>query len=216
MDPSFWHDRWAKGQIAFHEGAPNSLLCAHLSALALRPGARIFLPLCGKTRDIAWLLAQGFHVTGAELSQRAIDALFAGLGITPTIQDLGPLRQYSAPGLDLFVGDIFDLPADRLGPVDAVYDRAALVALPRDLRDRYAAHLTAITATAPQLLICFEYDQSAVDGPPFSVPAAEVDRLYAATFALIDLQTRAIEGGLKGIIPAQETIWHLRPKIGSL
>ncbi len=100
--------------------------------------------------------------------------------------------------------------ADVLGPVDAVYDRAALVALPEDLRPRYAAHVHAITGGARQLLICFEYDQSVMPGPPFSVDAAEVERVHSPRYRLTRLAAVPVEGGLKGRCPATETVWLLR------
>ena len=210
MDATFWHERWAANQIGFHQSDYNALMIAGFPALGLAPGARVFVPLCGKSRDIAWLLDQGCRVVGAELSRLAVDSLFAELGIAPQTAAEGPLERFAAPELDVFVGDIFDLSTQRLGPVDAVYDRAALVALPSQMRPRYAAHLRAVTAAAPQLLICFDYDQSAMEGPPFSIHRTEVERLYGADFTLTQVADAPVEGGLKGMVPARETAWLLR------
>lgn len=210
MESNFWLQRWDRNEIGFHEGQANGLLVRHFEALSLKLGSRVFLPLCGKTRDIHWLLSRGFRVAGAELSAVAIAQLFAELGVTPKVAAVGDLQLYSADGIDIFVGDIFGLSRDVLGPVDAIYDRAALVALPRLMRDRYAPHLVEISGRAPQLLICFEYDQSLVDGPPFSIGSAEVRRLYEGTYALTPLETANVSGGLKGKCPAQETVWLLR------
>jgi thiopurine S-methyltransferase len=210
MEPNFWLNRWERNEIGFHEGQANALLVRHFDALALKPGDRVFLPLCGKTRDIHWLLSKGCRVAGAELSRIAIEQLFAELAVAPTITAVGKLQRYSADGIDIFVGDIFNLSRAALGPVDAIYDRAALVAFPPAMQVRYAPHMIEITARAPQLLICFEYDQSLVDGPPFSTDAAEVNRLYKDTYALSPLETVNVPGGLKGKCPAQETIWVLR------
>jgi thiopurine S-methyltransferase len=140
MHTDFWHERWSTNQIAFHESEANPLLVAHFAALGLAKGARVFVPLCGKTLDIDWLLAQGYHVVGAELSPLAVTQLFERLGVTPQLTRVGKLERWSVPHLDLFVGDFFALTPDLLGTVDAVYDRAALIALPSDLRGRYAAH----------------------------------------------------------------------------
>ena len=207
MDPDFWHNRWEAGQTGFHQGKPNAFLVDHLNALNLPDGARIFLPLCGKTHDIAWLLSKGFHVIGAELSQLAIDQLFEDLGVTPEVTELGPLTRMSADRIDIYVGDIFELTKDTLGPVDATYDRAALIALPADMRARYAAHLTAITAKAPQLVITLQYDQGVISGPPFSVIEDELRKLYSAAYALTRLACDN-EAGVKDH-PATEEIWHL-------
>ena len=130
MDSDFWHKKWEDNQIGFHRSSVNPLLVRFLSVLGLVPGARVFLPLCGKTRDIAWLRDQGFRVAGAELSRLAIEQLFDELGETPEITEHGALTRFSGEGIDIFVGDIFELSAPVLGPVDAIYDRAALVALP--------------------------------------------------------------------------------------
>jgi thiopurine S-methyltransferase len=211
METEFWHRKWQRNEIGFHNAAAHPLLVAHFGALSLQKGSRVFLPLCGKTRDIHWLLANGYRVAGAELSAIAVDQLFAELGAVPEVAEIGGMRRYSADGIDIFAGDIFALNGDMLGPVDAVYDRAALVALPADMRGRYAAHLGEITGRAPQLLISFDYDQSLLDGPPFSVPGDEIAGLYRDAYELVHLGSAEVEGGLKGKCPAQETVWHLRP-----
>lgn len=209
MEPDFWQARWEAKQIGFHEGRPNACLMKHLPRLGLAPGARVFVPLCGKTRDIFFLLSQGLGVAGAELSRIAVEELFAELEIVPAVSEAGPLTRFSAPGIDIFQGDIFDLSRETLGPVDAVYDRAALVALPKPMRGRYAAHLMDITATAPQFLICFEYDQALMDGPPFCVPPAETRALYGAAYGVSLLESLPVAGGLKGKCAATEHVWLL-------
>ena len=209
MEADFWHKRWDAGQIGFHQGKPNAFLVDHLKTLNLPKGARIFLPLCGKTLDIAWLLAEGYHVIGAELSAIAIDQLFEELGVTPQTIELGPLKQLSADSIDIYVGDIFDLTQDILGPIDLTYDRAAFVALPTSMRAKYATHLTAITDNAPQLLITFQYDEGLITGPPFSIPHNDVHALYDTAYVVDHLAHKDAEGGVKGH-PATEEIWHLK------
>ena len=169
----------------------------------------VFVPLCGKTRDIAWLLSQGHRVVGVELSKLAVEELFVDLGVAPKISVQGELSRYSAPGLEIFVGDIFELSGDLLGRVDAIYDRAALVAFPTEMRGRYGAHVAAITQLAPQFLICFEYDQAVMNGPPFSIDRQKVHDVYGAHYQIEPITNRDVAGGLKGKYPAQETVWHL-------
>jgi len=209
MDTQFWHRRWENNEIGFHEHVPNALLIKHVAELALAQGSRVFLPLCGKTLDIHWLLAHGFRVCGVELSRIAVEQLFADLRLTPEITRHGALARYRAPAIDIYAGDIFCLSSQLLGPVDATYDRAALVALDGDLRDRYAAHLIQITQRAPQLLICYEYAQSLMAGPPFSIGAGEVRRQYGDHYALSLVETAPITGGLKGKLAASEAVWIL-------
>jgi len=212
MDSDFWLTRWQNNQIGFHEGAPNFLLVSHFAALDVPAGGRIFVPLCGKSHDMRWLRAQGYTIAGAELSRLAVTQFFAELGLAPVISSTGPFELFEAEGVTLFVGNIFDLDPQTLGVVDAVYDRAALVALPAPLRERYAAHLIALTGAAPQLLVTFEYDQARHSGPPFSLLEAEVRTLYGATYRLHRAETREVPGGLKGVCPAQESVWLIKRK----
>ncbi len=211
MDPDFWHSRWQAGQIGFHEGRVNRMLDAHLGALGLAKGTRLFLPLCGKAFDIHWLRANGFRVAGIELSEIAVRELFEEMGVEPEISQTGPLKRYAAEGVDIFVGDIFALTAEMLGPVDAVYDRAALVALPAEMRGAYTRHVAQITDTAPQLIVTFQYDQPLMDGPPFSLCEAAVRDHYGARYAVSVLSEHDVEGGLKGVVPATEKALLLTP-----
>lgn len=215
MQANFWHQKWEKNQIGFHLSEANPLLVKHFSSLNLKHGSRIFLPLCGKSLDIAWLLALGYQVAGAELSALAIEDLFRSLHLTPKITQKNSITHYSAPNIDVFVGDIFDVTPSMLGKVDAIYDRAALVALPVEMREKYSEHLMALTQNAakpvPQLLICFEYEQGLHAGPPFSVGGDEVKAHYQARYDLILLASEAVEGGLKGKCPATEHVWLLKP-----
>jgi thiopurine S-methyltransferase len=210
MDLDFWHQKWEKNEIAFHQSKPNPVLVTYFKELQLVEDSRVFLPLCGKTLDIAWLLSQGYRVAGAELSKLAIEHLFVGLGLEPKISKFGKFSRYSATNIDIFVGDIFDLSKDVLGRVDTIYDRAALIALPEEARNRYAKHLLEITDTAEQLMISLEYDRSLMDGPPFSVNSDEVNRHYKDAYNLKLLESRSIPGGLKGICAATENAWLLK------
>ncbi|HTN44465.1 MAG TPA: thiopurine S-methyltransferase [Nitrospiria bacterium] len=210
MDPSFWHQRWQKNEIPFHAREANPLLVKYFKELSVAKGRRVFLPLCGKTLDIAWLLSHGYRVAGAELSKIAVEQLFSELGVEPKISGVGQADHHGAENIDIYVGDFFDLSRRMLGPVDAIYDRAALVALPEAMRPRYTAHLTAITDNAPQLLISYEYDQSLMDGPPFSVSNEEVKKHYRDRYDLTLLASTDVPGGLKGKCAAKENVWLLQ------
>jgi len=210
MDRGFWRRKWEQNDIAFCESEANPLLVKYFTELSLPKGSRIFLPLCGKTLDIPWLLSNGYRVAGAELSKIAIEQLFVELGVEPKISAVGESDHYSAENIDIFAGDIFDLTSETLGVVDAIYDRAALVALPETMRNRYTAHLMDSTDRAPQLLICYEYDQSLMDGPPFSISNEEVNEHYGDSYGLTLLASTNVLGGLKGRCPAKENAWLLK------
>jgi thiopurine S-methyltransferase len=210
MEASFWQQKWERGEIGFHESETNPLLIKHFEKLGTRAGDRVFLPLCGKTRDIAWLLGCGYRVVGVELSALAIAELFSELGLEPVISRTGKFTRYSASNIDVLVGDIFDVAVESLGPVDAIYDRAALVALPDGVRAKYAAHLLHLTGAAPQLLVSLEYDQQQMAGPPFSVAAEEIHRHYDSAYQVQCVENNAVAGGLKGKVAAAESAWVLR------
>lgn len=208
MQPEFWHQRWRDQAIGFHEPVPHALLVRHWSTLALPAGARVFVPMCGKTLDIDWLLGAGHRVAGSELSPIAAEALFARLGLQAAITPHGPLQCWRAGAVELWVGDHFALTPELLGPVDAVYDRAALIAMPPELRGPYARQMDRLADDAPQLLITLDYEQSRRNGPPFSVAEEELRRLYPQR-PLQCLESTDLEGGLKGVCPASEIAWRL-------
>jgi len=212
MEASFWQNRWQTNQTGWHESAVNPLLITHFPSLNIPPGGRVLVPLCGKSLDLGWLLSHGYAVAGAELSELAVTQLFAELGMEARISKVGKHRLFCGEKIDIFVGDLFDLSREILGPVGAVYDRAALVALPKAMRERYTAHLKTITALAPQLVIGYEYDQTAVEGPPFSVTADELHRYYSDSYSLTPLARVEVPGGLKGKCPATEHIWRLNKR----
>ena len=209
MDANFWHKRWEKNEIGFHQGEANVLMVDNFHALSLVKNSRVFVPLCGKTRDIAWLLSEGYRVAGVELSKLAVEQLFADLGVEPKISTVDKMQHFKATNIDIFVGDIFNMSARIIGTVDAIYDRAAFMALPADLRDKYASHVNEITNTAPQLLICLDYEQAVMQGPPFSIDKDELIRVYGDHYNLTKRVSVTVEGGLKGKWPAQETVWFL-------
>lgn len=212
MEAKFWLEKWERNEIAFHGSEANPLLVKHFGALSLPEGSRVFVPLCGKSLDMVWLLSRGYKVAGAELSELAVRQFFSELNVEPEISSRDKLKRFSAPDIDIFCGDIFDLTPSALGPADAVYDRAALVALPEAVRPRYAAHVQTLTAQAPQLLICYEYDQSRAGGPPFSISRAEIERHFSGNYQIKLLESFEVPGGLKGLCAAKENVWLLNYK----
>lgn len=210
MDANFWHRRWEANQIGFHQSQVNPLLVTYFNTLSLAKDSRVFVPLCGKTLDIGWLLSNGYRIAGAELSELAIQQLFAELGIEPAITDMGQVKHYRATDIDIFVGDIFDVTRAALGAIDAIFDRAALVALPENIRTRYTKHLIDITDKAPQLLITYEYDQKLMEGPPFSVAKEELNQHYQDSYEIVSLTSLEAAGGLRGRIVGKENVWHLK------
>ncbi len=193
MNPDFWHQRWQDNQIGFHQAAPTPLLLKHWPSLGVPADAKVFVPLAGKSLDMPWFAAQGHRVLGVELSELAVAQFFAENGLRPEIRDTHYGRHYEAGGIELILGDAFGLDADLLRDCDAVFDRAALIALPPELRRRYANELYAkLPAGCRGLLITLEYPQAERDGPPFSVPGNEVRALYGRDWDIDLLERRPI------------------------
>ncbi len=179
MDPDFWHSRWANNQIGFHEGRPNDYLIKYIGRLGALHGTPIFVPMCGKGVDMLWLADKGYRVLGVELSPIAVQAFFAENELAAQQSAAGPFTRWKYGPIEILCGDFFALTAADLSAVGAVYDRAALIALPEDLRNAYARHLEEILPKAlKHLLVTLDYPQEQMSGPPFSVDAAEVRRLF--------------------------------------
>ena len=185
MDTDFWHERWQAGQIGFHQQEINPYLTRYWPALILPAGARILAPLCGKSRDMTWLLQQDYQVIGVEISRIAVETFFAENNLIPVIHQEDGFVRFSSTGIELLCGDFFALTKDDIGNIDGVYDRAALIALPASLRQRYATHLSSLINTGCDcLLITLDYNQLEMTGPPFAVSADEVARLFGQHFRI--------------------------------
>ena len=202
MDHDAWRQRWAEGRIGFHEGSPNTFLVQHAGLLAGRD--RVLVPLCGKTEDLAFLAARGHQVVGVELVEDAVRAFFSEHALAPDVSRDPAFVTYRHGPITLHAGDMFDVARDRTGPIDAIYDRAALIALPPELRRRYAAHLRGLAAPgALMLVITLEYPQDQMPGPPFAVTEAELRELYrGCTIDLLDERPaggRLREAGIAGV-----------------
>lgn len=185
MDASFWHERWEKDQLGFHQAEVNAALEKHWPGLGVDRDAAVFVPLCGKSLDMHWLRRRGHPVIGVELSPIALRDFFAEAEIEPTRAEAGALERWSGDGLDLYRGDFFDVDASRLCGVGGCFDRGSLIALPPETRRRYAEHLARILPDRVRiLLLSIEYDQSKMAGPPHSVEIGEIESLFGADFEI--------------------------------
>ena len=193
MEPKFWQERWARNQIGFHLPEVNPYLQRHWPPLA--EGAKVLVPLCGKSLDLRWLASQGLRVMGVELSEQAVEAFFSEQNLTPRITERGVFKVYQADLIEIWCGDFFALGAEVLADCAALYDRAALIALPPLMRAQYTEHLnTWLSAGCQGLLITLDYEQVQKAGPPFAVTDEEVQLLLGERWALQVLQEQDILG----------------------
>jgi thiopurine S-methyltransferase len=195
MQPEFWHKRWQSNQIGFHLPQVNPYLQRFWPQLGLEEGARVLVPLCGKSLDLLWLAHQGHEVLGIELSEKAVEDFFNEHHFDPNVTEQGPFKVYRAGSIELWCGDFFELTAGDVADCAGLYDRAALIALPPAMREQYASHLNRILPKdASGLLITLDYDQTQKDGPPFAVLDDEVQRLFGAVWSLKILEDQDVLG----------------------
>ncbi|EIU6824862.1 thiopurine S-methyltransferase [Vibrio parahaemolyticus] len=177
-DQEFWHSKWASNQIGFHLEDVNPLLPAYWHHANPKREDKVLVPLCGKSEDLVWLATKHDSVEGVELSQIAVRSFFAEHFYTPTVTPISGMHElYQFDELSIYTGDFFTAPVSQ---ADIVYDRAALVALPQDMREEYVARLKQLLNPGGRiLLVTLNYPQEEMAGPPFSVPLEEIQQLFA-------------------------------------
>ncbi|MCP5207645.1 MAG: thiopurine S-methyltransferase [Hahellaceae bacterium] len=185
MDHDFWHDRWHRKEIGFHQPSINHYLNQHWSELSLQRSDTVFVPLCGKSRDMFWINDKGHPIKGVELSPIACKDLFEEANLTAQITHEENFSHYQHDSIDILCGDFFKLTVEHMKRVKAVYDRAALIALPPEMRQQYVNHLNQILPQQCKiLLVALAYPQQEMSGPPFSVTTDEILSLYGAQWTI--------------------------------
>jgi len=185
VEPDFWHGRWQDNLIGFHLDEVNPYLKEHWPELAVPRGSRVLVPLCGKSVDLVWLAEQGYEVIGVELSPLAVAAFFDEQGLKADKRVTDRFEIWQSGAISLICGDFFALTAADLGEVSAVYDRAALIAMPANRRPDYVRQLKSLVpAPIKGLLVTLFYEQEQMEGPPFAVSSDEVRNLLSATYEI--------------------------------
>ena len=199
MDKAFWLERWHNHQTGFHRDRPLPLLAKYWPTLALPVGSRVLVPLAGKSLDMLWLAAQGHRVLGVEFSPLAVQQFLTENTLEAT-QHESPLGQhYIAGPIEVICGDVFALDEATLHGCAGVYDRAAVIALPPPLRERYASELYGrLPAGCRGLMITLQYSQQEMDGPPFSVDEPMMHALFDRNWKVETLEQRDILGAEPG------------------
>lgn len=217
MEASFWQQRWQDNKIGFHLDEVNPLLIKYADKMQLAPGQQVFVPLCGKSLDLLWLAEQGYRVLGIELSEVAVEDFFKEQQLSPLRVEKDGMVFYQSGLISLICGDFFRLNQNQMVNVGAVYDRAAMVALPGEMRVEYSQHLNLICPSQPRLLVTLEYEQSEMAGPPFAVMQSEIEAEYADGFQLSclehsDVLTEHGHFAAKGVNALHESVYILHPE----
>ena len=221
MDSKFWQQRWQDGRIGFHKSNVNPQLTEYFSELAVPISGQVLVPLCGKSVDMVWLAHAGYDVVGVELVETAVQAFFAEQKVVPTITEFTSatvnaiLKRYqgqlAGQTITLWAADIFAISAIDIGEINAVYDRAALIALPATMRTDYSAQIVKLSNHAPQLLITLNYDQSKKDGPPFSISQQQLQQYYDTDYKIIELENQSSTLNTASELAVTEQVWLLNP-----
>lgn len=184
-DNVLWLQCWRDHRIDFHQQAVNQFLPRFWPSLELARGSRVFVPLCGKSLDMIWLAKQGHEVIGVELSSIAVRAFFRENHLKPVRRQIGQFTLWKHGKLSILCGDYFSLTGQDLGHIDTVYDRAALTALPEDIRRLYIAHLKLIVAETAKVFLLTTEDAEAKESPDeaFGV-AEEIKKLYSKDYEI--------------------------------
>ena len=219
MNPEFWQTRWQEKRIGFNQSQVNPLLVKYFSKLNLSADSRIFVPLCGKSIDMVWLAHQGFDVVGVELVESAAQEFFIEQDIPYTIKEHSHhsnIKCYQGQVLEqritLWVADIFTLSSENIGHVDAVYDRAALIAMPAELRPQYTKQVINLSQNSPQLLLTLNYDQNERAGPPFSISQEQVQQYYGNYYQMNKLEEEPSTLNAAPEMAVTEPVWLLSQK----
>lgn len=190
MEPKFWIDAWENGRTGFHKQNYHDKLLEFFPTLHAHEGESVLVPLCGKTKDMLWLGKTGLNVTGIELYQEAVEAFFHDNNLAPvSFHQTKDFKEYSHENIQIKCGNLFQFTGEKI--FDYIYDRAALVALPRDMRVDYAKVMKRVLKdNGKYLLIVYEYDETQMSGPPFSVTHKEILELYGDEFSVKLLDSR--------------------------
>lgn len=209
MDHDFWQQRWEQGQIGFHQQRPTPLLEQYWPEIHAPAGCRVLVPLCGKSLDLLWLAERGHRVLGVELSPIAVQQFFTEHRMTPDIRVSASGTHYASGPIEIVVGDAFALDDSLLSSCRAVYDRAALIALPANLRRKYVHRVYARMAPGTRALVVdLEYPEGEKQGPPFSVDASGMRSLFGERWNVELLERRDILDSQPGFQAEGVTALH--------
>ena len=179
MEHQFWHEKWETDDLGFHQEDYNPPLLRHWHSLDVPAAGGVFVPLCGKSRDMFWLAQQGYEVLGVELSEIAVQSFFNEHALDAAQDRVGPFIRYRSDRIQILCGDFFSLTPSLLHGVTAVFDRASLIALPADTRIRYVDKLKALLQPAVKtLMLTLTHEEGLFSAPPHAVYDDEVRSLY--------------------------------------
>lgn len=160
--PEFWTERFDQQFMPWDKGGVPEAFGRFIRQSS-RPLATL-IPGCGTGHEVAFLCEAGWHVTAIDFSPAAVAFARAHLG----------------PWAERVVeADFFQFAPPE--PLDLIYERAFLCALPRakwpDIARRWAELLP-----AGGLLAGYFFLGATPKGPPFGIDASELAALMGSSF----------------------------------
>ena len=194
MELSYWQSRWEKDKTGFHMPGGYPGLRTHWEKLTLPQNPHVFVPLCGKTEDMIWLSSNAGRVTGVEISEKAVREFFHENGLEPQTSSFADFTIYKSQNIEIWCGDFQKFPVHKIKPIDLIYDKAALVALPNRMRADYCIKIKELCHTNTAILLHhFDYDQSEMPGPPFSVPIEEIENHFGSEYVITQIEMNSLD-----------------------
>lgn len=218
MEISYWKARWQKNKTGWQMSKIYPQLPTYWPRLQLPESAAVLVPLCGKSLDLLWLKNKNYKVIGVEVSEKAAQDFFRENKLPFKKYSKASFTIYQSDNLAFWTGDFLKLKSSFLPEIDAIYDKAALIALPAEKRKRYADKLLSLCNARTQMLMnTFEYEQEEMNGPPFAVSFEELKKLFGQYFAIDLLHQESIidelpkfqQRGLSSYLI--EKVYHLYP-----
>jgi len=164
MSPAFWDERFERNFTPWDRGGVPQALRAFAAASA--PLATL-IPGCGSAYELAFLADAGWDAVAIDFSPAAVAAGKAAVG---------------AHAARVVEADFFSWQPAQ--PLQLIYERAFLCALPRAMRPQVAARWAALLAPGALLAGYFFFDE-APKGPPFGIARSELQALLDADFECI-------------------------------
>lgn len=166
--PSFWDERFEQGFTPWDRGGVPEALRAFVAA---RAPMRTLIPGCGAAYELAFLSDAGWDASAIDFSPAAVATAKAAVG-----QWSSKVEQ-----ADFFAWQ----PAQ---PLEFIYERAFLCALPRAMWPQVAERWAQLLAPGALLAGYFFFDD-APKGPPFGISRERLQELLALTFTCVEDKT---------------------------
>lgn len=166
QSPSFWDERFEQGFTPWDRGGVPQALTEFVAA---RPAPmRTLIPGCGAAYELAFLSESGWDATAIDFAPAAVARAKVAVGKwADRVEE----------------ADFFAWQSRQ--PLELIYERAFLCALPRAMWPQVAERWAQLLAPG-KLLAGFFFFDDALKGPPFGISPQMLDALLSPNFVCIE------------------------------